>query len=116
MRLDARTEAAGTVQAWAADQRLPLISLLRESAAYVRCIEKGLTLFDAPAVEVEDDLAQWKPILHWLRPVLESPANDPAPTRPHEISAARAASMETAAGGAGAPAPQRPSSRVRRAL
>jgi chromosome partitioning protein len=94
MRLDARTEAAGTVQTWAAEQRLPLIALLRESAAYVRCIEKGLTLFDAPAAEVEDDLAQWKPILQWLRPVLESPANDPAPTR-HEISAARAASMET---------------------
>ena len=91
MRLDASTEAADTVQSWAAEQRLPLLTLLRESAAYVRCIEKGLTLFDAPAVEVEDDLAQWKPILHWLRPVLESPANDPAPTRPHEIPAARAA-------------------------
>ena len=90
MRLDASTEAADTVQSWAAEQRLPLLTLLRESAAYVRCIEKGLTLFDAPAVEVEDDLAQWKPILHWLRPVLESPANDPAPTR-HEIPAARAA-------------------------
>ena len=95
MRLDARTEAADTVRSWAAEQRLTLLTLLRESAAYVRCIEKGLTLFDAPAVEVEADLAQWKPILQWLRPVLESPANDPASARSHEIPAARAASMET---------------------
>jgi len=94
MRLDARTEAADTVQTWAAEQRVPLLTLLRESAAYVRCIEKGLTLFDAPVVEVEGDLAQWKPILQWLRAVLESPANDPASPRPHEISAARATSME----------------------
>ena len=73
---------------------LPFIAVLRESQVYVRCIEKGLTLFDLPAVQVQADLAQWEPVLQWLRPVLESPANDPAPARPHEVSAARAASME----------------------
>jgi len=67
MRLDARTEAAGVVQAWATEQRVSLIAVLRESNAYVRCIEKGLTVFDLPA----DDLAQWKPIVKWLRPLME---------------------------------------------
>jgi len=71
MRLDARTEAAGVVQAWATDQRVSLIAVLRESNAYVRCIEKGLTVFDLPAADVEDDLAQWKPIVKWLRPIME---------------------------------------------
>ncbi len=71
MRLDSRTEAAEIVKAWAMNQGLSFIAALRESQAYVRCIERGLTLFDLPAVEVEADLEQWKPILHWLRPVLQ---------------------------------------------
>jgi len=74
MRLDARTEAAGVVQAWATEQRVSLIAVLRESNAYVRCIEKGLTVFDLPAADVEDDLAQWKPIVKWLRPIIEPAA------------------------------------------
>jgi chromosome partitioning protein len=77
MRLDLRTEAAGKVQAWAAEQRVSLISMLRESNAYVRCVEQGLTLFDLPSADVEDDLAQWQPILRWMRPLLAPvPAND----------------------------------------
>jgi chromosome partitioning protein len=44
----------------------------------VHCIERGLTLFDLPAPEVETDLEQWKPILHWLRPILQ-----PAPAAVH---------------------------------
>jgi chromosome partitioning protein len=75
MRLDARTEAAGVVQAWATHQRLSLVTVLRESNAYVRCIEKGLTLFDLPAADVEEDLSQWKPIVKWLRPILQPVAD-----------------------------------------
>jgi chromosome partitioning protein len=77
MRLDARTKAAEILQAWAASLDLPFIAVLRESQAYVRCIEKGLSLFDLPAAQVQTDLAQWKPILHWLRPVMQ-PAQRPA--------------------------------------
>ncbi|MGH6622659.1 MAG: ParA family protein [Burkholderiaceae bacterium] len=39
MRLDARTKAADVLQAWAASQNLPFITVLRESQSYVRCIE-----------------------------------------------------------------------------
>ena len=78
MRLDARTEAAGVMQTWAEKQGLPFITALRESQAYVRCIERGLTLFDLPAAEVESDLEQWQPILQWLRPILH-----PAPAAGH---------------------------------
>jgi chromosome partitioning protein len=77
MRLDARTRGAEVMQAWAEAQQLALISVLRESQAYVRCIEKGLSLFDLPAEQVETDIAQWRPILDWLQPVL-APAAMPA--------------------------------------
>ncbi|HQR20490.1 MAG TPA: ParA family protein [Burkholderiaceae bacterium] len=92
MRLDQRTEAAGVVQAWAAAQGLALIGVLRESNAYVRCIERGLTLFDLASADVEDDLAQWQPILRWLRPIMKpAAANDAVVSRPaRAIEVARA--------------------------
>jgi chromosome partitioning protein len=71
MRLDARTKSAQVLAEWAEIHQVPFIAVLRESQAYVRCIEKGLTLFDLPPARVQTDLAQWKPILQWLRPILE---------------------------------------------
>ncbi len=70
MRLDARTRAADMLQRWAAGLDLPLIGVLRETQAYVRCIEQGLALFDLPAAQVQADMDQWKPVLEWLEPVL----------------------------------------------
>ena len=45
MRLDARTKSAGVLNAWAAGLSVPFVAVLRESQAYVRCIEKGLSVF-----------------------------------------------------------------------
>jgi chromosome partitioning protein len=70
MRLDGRTKAAEVLEEWAARLKLPFIGVLREAQAYVRCVEQGLTLFDLPAAQVKVDMAQWKPILEWLEPVL----------------------------------------------
>jgi chromosome partitioning protein len=86
MRLDARTRAAEFLHEWVTAQGLPFIAVLRESQTYVRCIEKGLTLFDLPATQVQADLAQWQPILQWLQPILHPvarPAEEPQrATRP----------------------------------
>jgi chromosome partitioning protein len=84
MRLDARTKGAEVLQAWAEKHKLPFIGVLRETQAYVRCIEQGLTLFDLPAAQVQSDMAQWQPILDWLAPVLTpaEPAAELAATRP----------------------------------
>jgi chromosome partitioning protein len=71
MRLDARTKSAEVLQAWATSLSVPFIAVLRESQAYVRCIENGLSLFDLPAAQVQTDLAQWEPILAWLRPIMQ---------------------------------------------
>ena len=71
MRLDARTKADEVIQAWAAQQGLPFIGVLRETQAYVRSVEHGLTVFDLPPAKVAVDLAQWAPIINWLRPLLQ---------------------------------------------
>ena len=72
MRLDARTRAADTMREWAAGLDLPFLTVLRETQTYVRCIEQGLTLFDLPRREVQQDLAQWEPVLDWIEPVLQA--------------------------------------------
>ena len=70
MRIDGRTKAGELLQIWADRLELPFVGVLREAQAYVRCIEQGLTLFDMPAAQVEADMAQWKPILEWVDPLL----------------------------------------------
>lgn len=72
MRLDARTKSAEVLRAWAASLSVPFIAVLRESQTYVRCIEKGLSVFDLPAAQVPTDVAQWQPILDWLHPIMQA--------------------------------------------
>jgi chromosome partitioning protein len=75
MRIDPRSDAAESVRAWASEQKLPLVAVLPQSPAYVRCVERGLTVFDVPQLDVEDELAHWKPLLQWMRPLLQPAAN-----------------------------------------
>ncbi len=70
MRLDARTRAEDALRAWAAELDVPFVGALRETQNYVRCAERGLTVFDLPASKVQADLDQWQPILEWLQPVM----------------------------------------------
>lgn len=70
MRVDGRTHGAEILQEWALTQQVPLLGVLRTSQTYVRCIERGLTIFDLRESLSRDDLLQWKPILEWLTPVL----------------------------------------------
>jgi chromosome partitioning protein len=72
MRLDSRTRSAEVLEAWARGLKLPFIGVLREAQVYVRCVEHGLTVFDLPAAQSEADIAQWKPIVAWLEPVLRT--------------------------------------------
>ncbi|MBE7368509.1 ParA family protein [Ramlibacter pallidus] len=70
MRVDGRTSAGDVLRAWAGEHKVPMIGVLRETQNYVRSLERGLTLFDLPPEKVETDMAQWKPIIDWMRPVL----------------------------------------------
>ncbi len=82
MRIDARTHAGETLRAWSEALNLPFLGVLRETQMYVRCLEKGLTIFDIPPAKAEADLAQWQPILNWLGPVFNPTlaANDASPS------------------------------------
>jgi len=103
MRLDARTQAHVVLDVWAQALKLPFIGVLRETQAYVHCIERGLTLFDMPPARVEADMEQWKPIIEWLRPVLHPAEPEPAvdakraPTERRATGAATARAESTAA-------------------
>jgi chromosome partitioning protein len=73
MRVDGRTNAAESLRIWSEGLGLPLIGVVREAQAYVRHLERGLTLFDLPMDDVAKDLAQWASILEWIRPVMQPP-------------------------------------------
>jgi chromosome partitioning protein len=73
MRIDSRTTGQQLLQSWAEEQGVALVGVLREAQIYVRCVERGLTIFDLPAARVQTDLEQWQPILQWLGPLLEAP-------------------------------------------
>jgi chromosome partitioning protein len=78
MRIDGRTHAGDVLRQWSSGLGLPYIGSLRETQLYVRSLERGLTIFDLPSSQAQADLAQWAPIIDWLRPVLQPPqaAND----------------------------------------
>ena len=71
MRIDARTRAGQVLKEWAEGLNVPFLGVLRETQLYVKCLEKGLTLFDLPASTSSADIAQWEPILKWLRPLIK---------------------------------------------
>ena len=71
MRVDGRTNAADMLRAWSGEQKVEMVGMLRETQLYVRSLERGLTLFDLPEDKAATDLAQWVPVLDWLRPVLK---------------------------------------------
>ena len=121
MRIDARTKADGVLRAWADALQLPFVGVLRDTQAYVRCIEDGLTLFDLPAAKVAQDLAQWQSILDWLAPLVQPdaaaeaqpagqtiaralPPDRRAPSAPRAVPPAAATGLPARV----APTPQRP--------
>jgi chromosome partitioning protein len=80
MRIDGRTNAAQSLDEWAESLGVPFLGALRETQLYVRSLERGLTIFDLQPQLANADLAQWAPILQWLKPQLYPPqaANDGA--------------------------------------
>jgi chromosome partitioning protein len=73
MRIDSHViGSVKRIAQWANEQGIEFIGHLRHANMYVSCIEKGLTLFDAPPPMVAFDLKQWKPILESLKPLFDS--------------------------------------------
>jgi chromosome partitioning protein len=102
MRVDERSQSAGVLYDWAQGLGLPCLGELRDTPLYGQCLEQGLTLFDLPPQQVEDDTAQWELLLTWLTPLLQPlrAANDPAAGRRIE-RAVHAGRTAVLAGGVG---------------
>lgn len=64
-RVDARTRAASQLERYVQDTGVPFLGFLRDSQVYVQLAARGLTLWDVAPARVEQDLAQWKPIINW---------------------------------------------------
>jgi chromosome partitioning protein len=47
--------------------RIPVIATLRDSQNYVRAAEQGVGLYEMKRQVVEQDLADWQPMLAWLK-------------------------------------------------
>lgn len=82
MRVDGRTRSGETLRAWAEGLGLPMAGLLRDTQLYVKCLERGMTLFDLPPAQVQADLVQWAPILEWIDSSLSTAGARPIVTEP----------------------------------
>jgi chromosome partitioning protein len=66
MRVDPRTKAAATLEAFLAQFKLPVLTYLRDTQVYVNAAFNGLSVFDLPDYVSARDLEQWRPLLDWL--------------------------------------------------
>jgi chromosome partitioning protein len=66
MRVDARTRAAATLEAFLRQFELPVITYLRDTMNYANAAFQGRSLFDLPPYLTEQDRAQWAPLLAWV--------------------------------------------------
>ena len=66
MRVNPRTRAAATLEAFLAQFKLPVLTYLRDTQIYVNAAFNGLSLFDLPEYLSGKDLEQWQPILDWI--------------------------------------------------
>ena len=95
MRIDARTKGEEALRDWARLHGLTFLGALRETQTYVRCVERGVTIFDLPVARVQADLDEWKPILDWMTPLLCARATPALAAR--RLPSVRPAAAETTA-------------------
>ncbi len=67
MRVDARTRAAEKLDEFLAPIDLPVLTHLRDTQNYVTAAFEGKSIFDVAPSSVAQDVAQWQPIVNWLK-------------------------------------------------
>ncbi len=65
-RVDPRTKAAATLEAFLNQFDLPVLTYLRDSQVYPNAAFNGLSVFDLPPSMTERDIEQWAPVLDWV--------------------------------------------------
>jgi chromosome partitioning protein len=67
VRVDPRTKAAATLEAFLGQFDLPVLAYLRDSQIYANAAFNGLTIFDlAPSLAAREQ-EHWQPVLEWVR-------------------------------------------------
>ena len=66
MRVDARTKAAATLEAFLSQFELPVLAYLRDTQTYPNAAFNGRGIFDLPRYLSERDVEQWQPLLEWV--------------------------------------------------
>jgi chromosome partitioning protein len=66
MRVDPRTRAAATLDAFLGQFEIPVLALLRDTQIYPNAAFSGLSIFDLPDYLAARDVEQWSPLLAWL--------------------------------------------------
>jgi len=67
VRVDPRTKAAATLEAFLGQFDLPVLTYLRDSQLYANAVFNGLTIFDlAPSLAAREQ-EHWQPVLEWVR-------------------------------------------------
>jgi chromosome partitioning protein len=66
MRVDPRTRAAATLEAFLDQFDLPVVTLLRDTQLYANAAFNGLSVFDLPASIGGREVAQWHSLLEWI--------------------------------------------------
>lgn len=67
MRVNYRTHAALKLVEFLEQTDLPVLTYLRNAQIYVTAAEQGLSIFDMRPSQVAHDIAQWQPILDWIK-------------------------------------------------
>ena len=45
---------------------VPFVGALRNSQNYIKAADTGVGIFEMPVTEVEKDMQEWEPLLHWI--------------------------------------------------
>lgn len=66
MRVDPRTRAAATLEAFLHQFELPVLTYLRDTQLYANAAFNGLSIFDLPDYLASRETAQWTPLVEWI--------------------------------------------------
>ena len=82
LRIDGRTRNGELLREWAVGQSIDYLGTIKELQLYPRCLEQGLSIFDAGQEKPAACIEEWRQVTRWIDEVLAKPEAEPAPARP----------------------------------
>jgi chromosome partitioning protein len=91
MRVDNRTKNSESISQWAQSCDIHLLGTIRLAQAYVKCMEKGFSVFDLPEDKKRHFIDEWEPMTDWIDTILAAAPPTPGSTmeRPTTLPPAR---------------------------